>query len=118
MLEKKKMISATIVLFILFVAAPALAVRDAGEIARGLTTQADLVGSALVAIGVVIGIFVIIWGFMQLKNAGSRGDASVGKGLAAIVVGICLVCIIAFSAMGSKTIFGDESSMSDRISSF
>lgn len=120
MLQKKNFITAILVMITLCaLAAPAFAAKDMGEIAQGISEQANFVGTALVAIGAVIGIFCLIYGGLQLKKAANnRGDGSVGKGLGAIAVGILLVCIVAFASSGSKTIFGDDSSMSDRVESF
>jgi hypothetical protein len=120
MFQKKGLITAILVTITLCVlAAPALAAKDMGEIAQGISEQANNVGTALVAIGVILGIFCLIYGGLQLKKAANnRGDASVGKGLGAIAVGVLLVCIVAFASSGSKTIFGDDSSMSERVTSF
>lgn len=118
-MKKKIIIAALLVFTLAALAMPAMAAKSAGEIADDVSEQANSVGTALVAVGAVIGIFCLIWGGLQLKKAANnRGDASVGRGLSAIAVGFLLVCLVAFASSGSKTIFGDESSMSDRVESF
>ncbi len=119
MQHKKKVIIALIAMMILAMSAHVHAVRDVGEIADGLTDQANIVGILIVAISAVLGVVFFIMGGFQLKGASSRrADASVGKGLTYIAVGVLFVSVLTFAAAGSKTIFGDESSISDHIEGF
>lgn len=118
-MKKSVMVFVVGILSAIVLSAPAMAARDLGEIAQGLTEQANYVGIFLVALAAVVGIALIFWGGVQLYNASNhRGNASVGKGLAGLVIGIVLCCIVVVAASGSKTIFGDESSMSDTIEGF
>jgi hypothetical protein len=118
-MQKQIVIVALFLLAITAAAAPAMAARDLGEIADGITDQSNSVGTALVATSAVIGIGCLLLGGLELKKAANRrGDASVAKGLASIIIGFVLVSIVVFAESGSKTIHGDEGAMSERISSF
>lgn len=64
-MANKKLIMATTILLTLFIlAAPALAAKDVGEIFEGLGEQGGAVGTALVIIAAVGGLFLIIIGFI------------------------------------------------------
>jgi hypothetical protein len=120
MFAKKSAIFLTIALLLTsVVAVPAFAARDIGEIAQGLADQTNYVGIFLVALAAVFGVGLLFWGGVQIYNATShRGQGSVGRGLTGLVIGVVLCCIVIFAASGSKTIFGDESSMNDAIEGF
>jgi len=119
MSHKKKVIFALVAMMVLAMSAAAHAVDDIGEIADRLADQANIVGILLVAISAVAGIGLLIMGGFQLKAASNRrADASVGRGLTYLAVGVLLVCIVTVAASGSKSIFGDESSMSQHIEGF
>jgi hypothetical protein len=116
-MKTKKIITTATILLVLFVLAAPAAARTVGEIFTDLTGQSEAVGSFIVIAAAVGGLVSIIAGFLQIKRAGRQGHGA-GSGWGAVIIGVCLVCLVVFSGSLSETIFGDEESMSDHIEGF
>lgn len=119
-MQKKIVVLVLLTVAIAAFATPACAVRSAGEIAEATTEEVGSIGKLVVAVAAVVGVILVLIGFLELKKASNkrRGDGSVGAGITCIIIGCALASIIFITASGSKTIHGDEGAMSERINSF